>query len=121
MPVTRILLVNMPGLLGEVVRGIVDQQAGMVIIGESMTSAELDIADVTDASVVVIGVDDDSRMAAADCLRKRHPHLRVLMIDVAGHDATMFEPDGRRHHVHRAALPPRRNAGSRSSPVRIAK
>jgi len=89
----------MPRLLGGVVRGIVDQQTDMVVVGEGITSAMLDTLDVGDARVMVIGVDDTLRTESIDRLRLRHPGLRILMLDVAGRFATMVEPDGRRCHV----------------------
>ena len=96
---TRILLVNLPRLLSGVVRGLVAQNDDLRIVGEVSASALDDALAATRADIVALGVEAEQEAMSTALVRRRHPLLRVLMLDVGGHHATMDEPDGRRRQV----------------------
>lgn len=89
----RILKVNLPGLLGGVVSGLVAGHAGLDIVGDASADDMLAAIDALHPNVVVLGTDDAGGAAALIVLlQSRHPLLRVVAIDDRGRAATAYEP-----------------------------
>ena len=88
MPRTRVLLVGLPRLLNGVVRGLVDQDGDLEIVGESdpvdMVSAVASMA--PDVALVGNAQSGVPRMVS---LIASHPTLRIITIEKDGRSATV--------------------------------
>jgi DNA-binding NarL/FixJ family response regulator len=86
---TRILLVEMPHMLRDIVVGVLADQPDMEVVGEetAMNGLPETVVDAG-ADVVVIGRDDPS---LARTLLERVPRLRVLAVTAGGHDSWLYE------------------------------
>jgi hypothetical protein len=89
---TRILTVNVPRLLGDVMRGIVSGHAGLEIVGDAQVDDMLTAISTLRPDVVVLGSDRGAGSAYISQLTASHPRLRLVSIDAEGRSATVHEP-----------------------------
>ncbi len=89
---TRILTVNLPRLLNDVISGIVSGHPGLEIVGDTEAEHVIDAIAFTQPNVVALGVAGPQGEPLLALLRARHPLLRVVTIDLEGQRATAYEP-----------------------------
>jgi chemotaxis response regulator CheB len=89
---TRILTVNLPGLLNGVINGIVSGHPDLEIVGDTEAEHMLDAIASTQPNVVALGVAGKQGEPLLALLRVRHPLLRVVTIDLESQRATAYEP-----------------------------
>jgi hypothetical protein len=90
----RILTINLQGLLGGVMGGIVAGHSELEIVGEADAESLLEAVATREPDVVVLGGIDEEPNRIIDRLRTFRPRLRIVTIDRDGHGATAYEPDG---------------------------
>jgi DNA-binding NarL/FixJ family response regulator len=86
---TRILLVEMPQILRDIVAGVLADEPDMEVVGEAATMNGLSQTVVeTGADVVVVGRNDPSLAAT---LMERRARLRVLAVTAGGRESWLYE------------------------------
>ena len=88
----RVLLVELPRVMRDIIRDAIGAEGGISLVGE--TTGDVDLASLvqaTRADVVVIGLADARLPDAAKRLLTRHPAVRVLGVVNDGRDAVMYE------------------------------
>ena len=104
---TRVILIDMPTLLRDLMRNAVNA-AGMVVVAEHETAAEaLDGLELRPGPLVVVGAAEELGEDVVARLLARAPDARVLTIAVGGAGATLHE------------LRPHRKALGDASPSRL--
>ena len=96
---TRILAVNLPGLLSEVLSAIVAEHEGVKIVGDTDARDVLAVVRAQDANVVVIGIDEGLADTMLTLLMTELPTLRIVTIDREGRRATAYERGALLHEV----------------------
>ena len=89
---TRILTVNLPRLLREVLTAIVAEHDGMEIVGEGDACNVIASVRALDANVIVIGTDEGRADTIYATLKMQLPTLRVVTIDREARRVTAYEP-----------------------------
>jgi DNA-binding NarL/FixJ family response regulator len=102
----RILLVDMPQLLREIIRSVVVAEADLELVAEVNDARSLDDAIPRHAPDVVIG---RSTSRDIERLLRDRPRLKVLQLDDAGRSTVLYE------------LRPQRTALGEVSPARLLK
>jgi len=89
---TRILLVEMPRMLCDIITDVVGSQPDMVVVGELPERADLIPAvDRTQADVVVLGLRDSELPDDCTPLFDAHPRSRLLGVAADGRRAFLYE------------------------------
>ena len=88
---TRIVLIDMPRILREIVKDVLATDADMMVVGEYAESVRLrDAVSRTSADFVIT----DDRVSGFDevgTLLRERPHVRVLAIGENGRDTVLYE------------------------------
>jgi hypothetical protein len=87
----RILALNVPRLLREVIGGVVAGYAGLELVGRQTRDVDAAIA-ALQPDVVILVCDSVSAEERLLVLRASHPALRVVALDADGRAATLYEP-----------------------------
>jgi len=86
---TRILLVEMPRMLRDIVVGVLADKPNMEVVAEAAAMSEVpETVLETGADVVVVGRDDPP---LADTLLERAPGLRILAMTADGRESWLYE------------------------------
>jgi hypothetical protein len=93
----RILALNVPRLLEEVIGEVVAGYASFELVGRQTQDADAAI-DAVQPDVLVVVKDTAQAEQEIARIRARRPALRIVALDAAGSEATAYEP----------GLPPRR-------------
>jgi DNA-binding NarL/FixJ family response regulator len=89
---TRILLVEMPRMLCDIITDVVASQSDMIVVGELPGRAGLlAAADRTRADVIVFGLGDADLPDDCAPLFEAHPHIRLLGVAADGRRAFLYE------------------------------
>lgn len=87
----RILALNVPRLLRDVIGGVVSGYAGLELVGRETRDAHAAI-EAAQPEVVMLVSDAPRPDLQITAIRARHPGLRVVCLDSAGRVATLYEP-----------------------------
>jgi DNA-binding NarL/FixJ family response regulator len=89
---TRILLVEMPRMLCDIITDVVASQPDMVVVGELPERADLlPAVNRTRADVVVLGLPDSDLPNECGPLFDAHPRSRLLGVAADGRRAFLYE------------------------------
>ncbi len=91
----RVVLANMPQILRQIVRDLIDQQRDMAVVGEVRTLGEVSAAIAALQGEVVILTFPPSCAGEQICyvLRERYPTLTLLGLAVQHDRAVIWPPD----------------------------
>lgn len=90
MPPTRIVLIDMPRMLRDIVKELVLAQPDMQIVGEYEADTSLGAAvERTEAEFVISGVPTDE--AGAGALLGERPHVKVLAVEADARQTFLWE------------------------------
>ena len=88
----RILLVNIRGILGDVIKDMLRTCQDMTVVGESLDVADVQaLVDRTGADVVVCHLDDTATAEAANGLFAPHRRVKVIAVRDDGRRAVLWE------------------------------
>lgn len=88
----RVLLLDMPRLLRELVRDVVSEQPDLEVVGELDDESQLDAAiSSTDPNFVIVGTDRAELSAAFRELFEVRPRLKVLALATEGGRSVVWE------------------------------
>lgn len=88
---TRIVLVNLPRMLREIIEEIVSHEHDMEVVGEfSKTVGLLEAVDSTDADFLITGTGDSELVGVGQLLRER-PRIKVLAVGADGRQTCLYE------------------------------
>jgi DNA-binding NarL/FixJ family response regulator len=100
----RVLIVDMPRMLHDLVRRVIEDAPDLDVVGEVPGTADVsDTAERTGAQLVVTGSDDALESGWRDVL-ERSPGLRIVSVVDDGRDAHLYEM--RPHRVLLGAISP---------------
>jgi hypothetical protein len=94
---TRVILVDMPQMLREIMRELVSHERDLEIVGEfGDQDAALQVIDGRGAAVLITSLNQSAHLGIANLLSKA-PHLRVLAVSGDGRESFLYElrPDER--------------------------
>lgn len=94
MTLTRILAVNLPRLLGDVMSGIVARHAGLQVVGTTDCEHMVEAIPKLGTDVVLLGAEAGEEREVLSLLLQVHPRLRVVVIDSAGRHAVAHDAGG---------------------------
>ncbi len=88
----RILLVNIQGILGDVIKSVLRTCQDMTVVSDSLDSADVQaLVDRTGADVVVCQFDDDAAAEVANGMFARHRRVKVIAVRDDGRRAVLWE------------------------------
>jgi chemotaxis response regulator CheB len=89
----RILLVDLTGILQDIVRGVLEEQDDMIVVGWLPDRTRLHEAVLrTRPEVIVWGLDDDAEILdVAPDLFRGHPNLKVFVVRDDGRQGFLWE------------------------------
>jgi hypothetical protein len=87
---TRVAVVNLPGLLGEVVEAVVRAQPDMELVGTVGLRAERVTCESVEADAFVVGGAPGAADDLAHGLLTRHPRARVLAVVGDGREGWLY-------------------------------
>jgi len=88
----RVLVVNVPRLLRDVMSGIMAGDSEIEIVSEVSATNMLNAIAALDPDVVVFGGENGDAGAEIARIGAKHPMLRVVAVDADGRAATIHEP-----------------------------
>jgi DNA-binding NarL/FixJ family response regulator len=89
---TRILLVEMPRLLCDILRDLIDAESDMVVAGEAPTREGLPaLAQRTRSDIVVLGADQSQPPPEGVALLEALPHVRLIGVSADGRSLFLYE------------------------------
>lgn len=88
----RVLLVNVPRLLGDVMSGIMAGDPEIKIVSEVSGKDMLGAIAGLDPNLVVFGGESDETEIYVALMGARYPMLRAVTVDADGRAATIYEP-----------------------------
>ena len=88
---TRIVLIDMPRILREIVKDTIATDADMIVVGEYAESVRLRDAVARSAADFVITDARASGFDDVDVLLRERPRVRVLAIGENGRDTVLYE------------------------------
>ncbi len=94
----RILALNVPRLLQEVIGEVVAGYASFELVGRQTRDADAAI-DAVQPDVLILVNDATQTEQQIARLRTRYPALRIVSLDAAGNQATAYEPGSAPRHV----------------------
>ena len=93
----RVLLLNLRGVLGDVIKAVLHTCADLTVVGESLNVADVRaLLDRTGAEVVVCHLDEDAEADVANRLFARHRRVKVIAVRDDGRQAVLWELQPRR-------------------------
>jgi DNA-binding NarL/FixJ family response regulator len=106
----RILLAEIPPMLSDIVRDTVANEGDMMVVGEfTERGALLEGLASGGADVVILGTSEPEEAAVPYRILATSPHIKVLMLEIRGRRAVIYE------------LRPRRRPLGDVSPQRLVK
>ena len=88
----RVLVVQMPGILGEILKKIVAEEPGMEVVDEIPNCDELlRMTSETNANVVIIGLEQSELPDACQDLFEEYPRIKLLAVVGDGRDAFAYQ------------------------------
>ena len=92
MDLTRILLLNVRGVLGDVIKAMLRACEDVTVVGESLDVTDIRaLLDRTGADVVVCQVDDTAAAEVANGLFAPHRRVKVIAVHDDGRHAVLWE------------------------------
>jgi hypothetical protein len=90
----RVLVVNVPRLLGDVMGGIMATDSEIEIVGEVSAKDMLSAIAALGPDVVIFGGESDDADSYLALIGANYPLLRIISIDADSRAATIYEPGG---------------------------
>ena len=88
----RVLLLNLRGVLGDVIKDVLQASADLIVVGESLdVTGVLTLVDRTGAEVVVCHLDNDAEADIANRLFAPHRRVKVIAVRDDGRRAVLWE------------------------------
>jgi hypothetical protein len=88
----RILLLNMRGVLGDVIRAVLRTCGDVTVVGESLDVADVRVlVDRTGAEVVVCHLDDTATAEVTNGMFAPHRRVKVIAVRDDGRRAVLWE------------------------------
>jgi DNA-binding NarL/FixJ family response regulator len=102
---TRVLLLEIPAMLADLLKGIVQADDQIEIVAELADATDLiEVSDRADAHVVIINLPDSDLPASCSALLGERPRMRV--IGLAGHGRNGFLWELRPHRLALGEISP---------------
>src|SRR4051812_46047293 len=96
----RVVLVAMAGMLRDIVRGAVDGEPDMTVVGEVGDRVTLEhLLDVTHPDTLIWRVDDADPPDGCHELLAAHPRIRILTVRAVDGRASMWELRPQQQHI----------------------
>ncbi len=95
----RVLFGNLPGLLTDVITGLLEWEKGITLVGRCDDDSLFDVAVRTRPHVVIIGLEESAIPAPGETLLRRLPTVHVLGVTRGGGQSFLYEM-----HPHREPL-----------------
>jgi len=87
----RVVLAEMPAMLRDIVKNILDRQPGINVIELAADSSLRDVLERTEADVLIVGASEPADSAVPRQVLSALPLTRVLMLAIDGQSAVMYE------------------------------
>ena len=91
MAATRILVVNLPLLLGGIVNGIVKGQRGIEIVDLVRGNDVLKAIESQSPDHILLGGEDEAVIQHVASIRTTYPEVSVVVLDATGRSATAYQ------------------------------
>ena len=91
MPRIRVLLAELPGMLGDIIRKLLASEKDIEVVGEMAAEELLEFMGQTRADVVILGLEDSELPAIGNQLFSEHPAVRVLGVAGDGRSTFLYE------------------------------
>lgn len=84
MAARRILLLDLPRMLADLVRDVVADDASLEVVGEIARPSSPELVTAAEPDLILVGGDDDMPPAACRAAFDERPHLTVLALSARG-------------------------------------
>lgn len=106
LPDERVLIVDLPRVLRDIIRRCLDAERGIALVGETVGDVDLpELVHATRADVVVMGLEEARLPEMGERLLAEHPGVRLLGVAADGRESVLYEL--RRHRRSLGEMSPR--------------
>jgi DNA-binding NarL/FixJ family response regulator len=92
LPDERVLIVDLPRVLRDIIRRCFDAERGIELVGETVGDVDLpELVHATRADVVVMGLEEARLPAMGERLLAEHPGVRLLGVAADGRESVLYE------------------------------